>query len=136
MSTKAVVIAPSRGGVATLWVAQLAVAGILGMGAFAKFFNFTAEGSRPLADALGVGRGVITGIGTVELLAAVLILLPWKRSVGALLAVGTMVGALLSHATVLGFSGNPAADMWPLALVVLAAASFVLIRRRGELLGT
>ena len=40
----------TRGMTIALWVAQLATAGILGMGAFAKFFNFTPEGSMALAD--------------------------------------------------------------------------------------
>ena len=44
-----------------------------------------------------------------------------------------MLGALFTHGTTIGFSGNAAAEMWPLALVVLAASSFVLIRRRREL---
>ena len=55
-----------KGTMIALWLAQLAVAGILGMNAFVKFFNYTDEGSKALADALGVGRGAITMIGVVE----------------------------------------------------------------------
>ena len=123
----------STGTTITLWIGQLAVAGILGMMAFAKFFNYTPEGSMALADAMGVGRGVITVIGLVEAAVVFLILLPRGRAVGALLGVLTMLGALFTHATTIGWSGNAAADMWPLALVVLAASSFVLIGRRKEL---
>jgi uncharacterized membrane protein YphA (DoxX/SURF4 family) len=133
-TTNAIEIAPTRARTVALWIAQLAVAGILGMAAFAKLFNFTAEGSKPLADALGIGRGAVAGIGIVELAAVILILLPWRRAVGALLAVGTMMGALLSHAAVIGWSGNPG-EMWPMALVVLVAASVVLVMRRRELTG-
>jgi hypothetical protein len=119
------------GGVATvmLWIAQLAVAGILGMGAFTKFFMYTADGSMVLADALGVGRGVIMFIGFVELAAATLILIPRRHMLGGLLAAATMGGALLTHATKIGWSGNAAAEMWPLALVALAAASSVVVVR-------
>ena len=113
-----------------LWAAQLLVAGILGMAAFAKFFVYTPEGSMALAEAMGVGRGVITSIGLVELSAAALILIPRRHTLGALLAALTMGGALLGHATTIGWSGNAAAEMWPMALVVLAAASFVLVARR------
>ena len=123
----------SKGLTAALWIAQLGVAGILGMGAFVKLLNYTPEGSMVLAQALGVGRGVITAIGLVEVLAVVLILVPRTRALGALLAVGQMLGALLSHATVIGFSGNAAAEMWPMAIGVLFAASFVLVMRRREL---
>jgi hypothetical protein len=131
--------AASRGGSKVLsiavWVASLSTAGILGMAAFAKLFDFNETGSRPLADALGVGRGVVAGIGLVELAALVLILIPRTRAVGALVAVGTMLGALFSHATTIGFRGSPTAEMWPLAVVVLAASGFVLWVTRGELPG-
>jgi len=123
----------SRGTTVAPWIGQLAVAGILGMGAFAKFFAYTPEGSMALAEALGVGRGIITLIGLVEITAVALILLPRTHAVGALLASLTMLGALFSHLTKIGFSGNAAAEMWPLSLVALAAAAFVLIVRRREL---
>ncbi len=116
-----------------LWIAQLAVAAILGMNAFVKFFNYTDEGSKALADALGVGRGVVTTIGVVEAAALILILTPRAHAIGALLAVFTMLGALFSHATKIGWSGNAVAEMWPLAIVVLVCASFVLLVRRKEL---
>ncbi len=112
-----------------LWVAQVGVAAILGFAAFTKFFVYTPEGSMALAEALGVGRGVITLIGLVELSAAALILIPRRHTLGALLAAAAMGGALFSHATKIGWSGNAAAEMWPLALVVLAAASFVVVVR-------
>ena len=86
-----------------------------------------------LADAMGVGRGVVTIIGLVETAALALILIPRAHAIGALLAVFTMLGALLAHATKIGWSGNAAAEGWPLALVVLVAASFVLMVRRKEL---
>ncbi len=103
------------------------------MMAFMKFFNYTPEGSMALAEAMGVGRGIITLIGLVEVAVLFLILLPRARAVGALLGVFTMIGALVTHATKIGWSGNAAAEMWPLAIAVLAAASFVLIGRRKEL---
>ena len=129
----AVTKSTSTGMTIALWSGQFAVAGILGMMAFVKFFNYTPEGSMALANAMGVGRSVITMIGFVETTALFLILLPRGRAVGALLAVFTMLGALFTHATAIGWSGNAAAEMWPLAIVVLAAASFVLIGRRREL---
>ena len=116
-----------------LWLAQLGVAGILGMNAFVKFFNYTDEGSKALADALDVGRGAITMIGVTEAAALVLILTPRAHAIGALLAMLTMLGALFAHATKIGWSGHAVAEMWPLAIVVLAFASFVLIVRRKEL---
>ena len=113
-----------------LWVARLVVAGILGLAAFGKFFLYTPDGSMALAEALAVGRGVVTAIGLVELAAAVLILVPRRHVYGALLAAVSMVGALFSHAARIGWSGNAAAEMWPMALVVLVAAVFVLVGGR------
>ena len=129
----AVTKSASKGMTIALWIGQFAVAGVLGMMAFMKFFNYTPEGSMALADAMGVGRGIITLIGLVEATVLVLVLLPRARAVGALLGVFTMIGALITHATKIGWSGNAAAEMWPLAIAVLAAASFVLIGRRREL---
>ena len=126
-------LSSSKGMTIALWIGQLAVAGVLSMSAFMKFFNYTEEGSRALADAMGVGRGVITMIGVVETAALVLILSPRGHAIGALLAVFTMLGALFTHAAKIGWSGNAAAESWPLAIVVLAVASFVLMVRRKEL---
>ncbi len=129
----AVTKSKSTGMTIALWIGQLSVAGILGMMAFTKFFNYTPEGSMALAEAMGVGRGVITAIGLVEAAVLFLILLPRGRAVGALMGAFTMFGALFTHASKIGWSGNAAAEMWPLAIVVLAAASLVLIVRRSEL---
>ena len=123
----------SKGMTVALWIGQIAVAGILGMNAFMKFFNFTDQGSKVLADAMGVGRGAITMIGLVEAAVFFLILIPRTRAIGALLAVLTMFGALAAHATRIGWEGNAAAEMWPLAIGVLAVAGFVLFVRRREL---
>jgi len=118
-------------GIATMavWIAQLAVAGILGMAAFTKFFMYTPDGSMALAEAMGVGKGIILLIGLVELTAAALILIPRRHLLGGLLAAATMAGALFTHATKIGWSGNAAAEMWPLALIAFAAASSVVVFR-------
>ena len=116
-----------------LWIAQLFVAGILGMAAFTKLFLFTPDGSLPLAEALGVGRGVVALIGLVELAAALLVLIPRRHVYGAALATLAMLGALIGHATKIGFSGNPVAEMWPMAVLVLIAALFIAVLRRQEI---
>jgi hypothetical protein len=99
------------------------------MGAFTKFFMYTPDGSMALAEAMGVGRGIIVLIGLVELTAATLILIPRRHLLGGLLAAATMGGALFTHATKIGWSGNAAAEMWPLAFVAFAAASSVVVFR-------
>ena len=123
----------SRSLMIALWVARLAVAGILGMMAFVKFFDYTPEGSMVLAQALGVGRIGVTLIGLFEITTVALILIPRTRAVGALMGVKAMVGALAAHALFIGWGGNAVADMWPLALAVLGASSFALFNWRREL---
>ncbi len=67
-------------------------------------------------------------IGVVELTAGLLLLSPQAAS-GALLAVGVMCGAIIAHATVLGFSMSHI----PLLALVLACSAAVLYVRRRDL---
>ena len=113
------------------WGAQIIAAAILAMAMVPKFISapeaidtFTTLGVEPW------GRYVVA-IG--ELLAVVLLVAPFRQhALGALLAVGVMVGALSSHAWKLGFSGD-AASMAGMAIVVLIASLGVLFIRRREL---
>ena len=69
----------------------------------------------------------------VELVAVVLLVAPLRQhALGALVAMGLMVGALGGHAWKLGFSGDAAA-MTGMAVVVLIAGLVVLYLRRQEL---
>lgn len=67
-------------------------------------------------------------IGAIELLAGFLLLTPYAAS-GALLAVGVMLGAIIAHATFLGFDLRHG---WML-LAVFGCSLGVLIARRGDL---
>jgi hypothetical protein len=114
-----------------VWIAQVVAAGILIVGAFPKFFAYE-EGPVNLAEALGVGKAAVLAIGGFELLAAALLLAPRTHAIGGALALGVMGGALVSHATTLGFSGD-LGSMWILAAVAFVAAGVVLVLRRREL---
>ena len=113
------------------WGAQIIAAAILATAMVPKFISapeaidtFTTLGVEPW------GRYVVA-IG--ELLAVVLLVAPFRQhALGALVAVGVMVGALSSHAWKLGFSGD-AASMAGMAIVVLIASLGVLFIRRREL---
>src|SRR5512147_2401710 len=67
------------------------------------YFKFTgAEESVYIFSKLGaepVGR---IGSGIIELIASILLLTPSTVSIGAIVAMGTMAGAILGHLTVLG----------------------------------
>ena len=98
------------------------------------YFKFTAAPeSVVIFQQLGIEPYGRIGTGVLEAIAAVLILLPGTVLVGALLALGLMSGALLSHVTQLGFSG----DMGALAFMALIvwACSLVLILQRIRTFG-
>jgi uncharacterized membrane protein YphA (DoxX/SURF4 family) len=82
------------------WVLQFAAAGILLQTLFFKFTG--AEESVYIFTTLGAEPWGRIGSGIVELIASVLLLVPATASPGAVMALGLMAGAILSHLTVLG----------------------------------
>src|SRR5258706_1167225 len=79
------------------WALQLAAAGILLQ---TLFFKFTAsEESVYIFTTLGVEPWGRIATGVIELIASVLLLVPVTAPIGAVLAMGVMAGAILSHLT-------------------------------------
>lgn len=114
------------------WICQLAAAAILGQTLFFKFTG--APESRYIFSTLGVEPWGRIGTGVLELVAVVLLLLPRTAVLGAVLAVGLMGGALMSHLTRLGIEvQGDHGLLFKLAVTVLAAALVVLALRRREL---
>ena len=116
------------------WALQALVAVVL---AQTLFFKFTgAEESKYIFTTLlgeqeAAGR---IGSGLVELVAAVLILLPRTAWLGALVAIGTMAGAIFSHLTKLGVVvKDDGGLLFALALVVFFASAAILLLRRHEI---
>ena len=114
------------------WLLQIVVAVILLQTLFFKFtgapesiYIFTTVGAEPW------GR---YGSGVMELVAAALLLIPATVAIGALLAVGVGVGAILSHLTLLGIEvQGDGGLLFALACVVLIASAVVLALHRREL---
>jgi hypothetical protein len=74
------------------------------------------------------------GTGVLELLAVALLLYPKTSVLGAILAVGLMGGALMSHLTRLGIEvQGDRGLLFALALVVMVTCAIVLVLRRREL---
>lgn len=75
------------------------------------------------------------GSGVVELITVILLLMkkPVAIATGALLAVGTMAGAIMAHVTVIGIEFGGDATLFVLAVIVFLAALVVLFRYRGSL---
>ncbi len=67
------------------------------------YFKFSgAEESIYIFTSLGLEPYGRIGSGVIELIASILILIPKTTLIGALLALGTMIGAMMSHLLILG----------------------------------
>ncbi|ULQ57865.1 DoxX family protein [Flavihumibacter rivuli] len=98
------------------------------------FFKFTAHPqSVKLFSLLGVEPWGRIGLGILELIAGVLILVPGTMIWGALMVAGLMLGAVVAHLTRLGifFDGDPWLFIY--ALIALICAFIVLIMDREKL---
>lgn len=114
------------------WGLQLLVAGILLQ---TLFFKFTAaEESVYIFSALGAEPWGRIGSGVIELVAASMLLVPALVPYGALLTMGVMAGAIMSHLTVLGIEvKGDGGLLFGLALTAFAGSATVLILRRASL---
>ena len=102
---------------ATLWVLQIVVAAA-----------FLAAGSAKLSgqptmvqmfDKIGAGQWFRYVTGSIEVGAAILLLIPRLTPIGAALLVCTMAGAVLTHLLKLGGSPVPALVLGLLAAIIL-----------------
>ena len=114
------------------WICRIAAAVILLQTLFFKFtaapesvYIFTKVHAEPW------GR---IGSGAVELIAAVLLLLPRTVWAGALLAIGVMAGAIVSHLTVLGIEVmGDGGLLFALALIVFCTSAVALVLHRTQI---
>ena len=115
------------------WILRLAAAVILLQ---TLFFKFTAAPeSVYVFSTLGLEPWGRIGIGSLELVASILILIPKTTSLGALLAAGIMAGALFSHLTKLGIVvQNDGGQLFILALVVFICCGILLLLFRKQLI--
>lgn len=121
------------------WICRLIVAVILFQTLFFKFTG--AEESKYIFSTLmgpeleAYGR---IGSGVVELIAVILLLIPGTAWLGALLALGTITGAIGSHLTKLGIVvKDDGGLLFILALTVfaLSAVSLLIHRHQVPLVG-
>jgi len=114
------------------WALQFVVAVILLQ---TLFFKFTAAAeSVYIFSTLGAEPWGRIGSGVVELIAAILLLVPATVTVGAALALVVIAGAILSHLTVLGIAvQGDGGLLFFLALTVFVASAAILVLRRGEI---
>ncbi len=114
------------------WFARVLAAIILVQTLYFKFsgsqesvYIFTTVGMEPW------GR---LGIGVMEMIAAVLLLLNPTAWLGATLAFGLMVGAIGMHLTLLGISvQGDGGYLFSLAVTVSLCSTFIMLRNKEKL---
>ena len=119
-----------------IWVLRILAALILLQ---TLFFKFTAAPeSVYIFSVIGMEPWGRIGIGVLELIASVLILIPSTTLYGSVMAVALMAGAVFFHLTKLGISVlNDGGQLFIYALVVLfSSAALIIIKRKdlGELI--
>lgn len=114
------------------WALQLLAAGILLQ---TLFFKFTAaEESVYIFTTLGLEPWGRIGSGVAELIAAITLLVPATTTLGAILAMGVMAGAIMSHLTQLGIEiRDDGGLLFSLAVIVFVASVGILLMRRGDI---
>ena len=117
------------------WAARIIIAVILLQTLFFKFTG--AEESKYIFTTLmgpeyeAVGR---IGSGLVELVAAILLLIPSKAWLGGVTALGTISGAIFSHLTMLGIEvKGDGGLLFGLAVTVFVLSAVVVLIHRREL---
>ena len=121
----------------TSWVLQVVVALILFQTLFFKFTG--AAESKYIFSKLGLEPWGRIGSGVVELIACILLLHPRTVTLGAVLSLGVISGALMSHLTKLGIvvvNSDGTRDgglLFILALTVFIGSAVILVLRRDQI---
>ena len=104
-----------------LWVLQIAAAGMFLMVGFLKLSgNAQLVG---LFEAIGLGQWFRYLTGTLEVVGALLLLLPRTSGLGAMMLAGVMTGAVVTHVFIVG--GSPLG-----AIILLVVTGVVAWGRR------
>jgi putative oxidoreductase len=105
-----------------LWILQIGAAGMFLM---VGFFKLSGDPRMVgLFDAIGVGHWFRYVTGSLEVLGAILLLIPRLSGLGALLLVGVMLGAVATHLFVVGGS--------PLGAIILLIVTGVIAWGRRQ----
>lgn len=98
-----------------LWLLQIGLELLFLMAGFSKLSGDPQMVG--MFDKIGVGQWFRYLTGALEVLGAILLLIPRTSGVGGLLLVGVMMGAILTHLFIVG--GSP---LVPVVLLVVASA--------------
>lgn len=116
-----------------LWILRLIAAIIMLQTLFFKFS--AAPESIYIFKTVGMEPWGRIGSGIVELIASILILIPRTTEWGALLALGTISGAIFFHLTTLGIEvQGDGGLLFVYALVVFFASAILLFTHKHQIL--
>ena len=122
----------SKGFLILSWTLRIVAAIILLQTLFFKFTG--ARESVYIFSTLGAEPWGRIGSGVVELIAALLLLYPPTITIGAIVSLGVISGAILTHLTVLGIEvQGDGGLLFLLALTVFVSSAAILFLRRGEI---
>ena len=121
------------------WLLRLVAAIILMQTLFFKFtgaresvYIFSTVGR--FLNVAGVEPWGRIGSGVLELIASLLLIVPATASIGAILTMGVMAGAILSHLVVLGIDvKGDGGLLFGLALTAFVGSAIVLALRRAQI---
>ena len=115
-----------------IWIIKLVAAVILLQ---TLYFKFTAAPeSVYIFTTLGIEPYGRIGSGIVELIASILILIPRTTLLGAILGLGTMAGAILSHITKLGIEiNNDGGTLFTLAIITFICCAILIFINKEKI---
>jgi uncharacterized membrane protein YphA (DoxX/SURF4 family) len=99
-----------------LWVLQIGAAAMFLMAGFSKLSG--AQQMVDMFNVIGLGQWFRYLTGAMEVAGALMLLIPRLSGVGALLLVGVMIGAVITHLFVIGGS--------PFMAIVLLVVSIII----------
>jgi uncharacterized membrane protein YphA (DoxX/SURF4 family) len=115
-----------------IWIIKIITVVILVQTLFFKFSG--AEESVYIFETLGIDPVGRIGSGVVELLASILILIPRTTLLGAILALGTMIGAIFSHIFVLGIVvKNDGGTLFTLAIITFICCLVLVYNQKNKI---
>lgn len=114
------------------WILRIAAVAILLQ---TLYFKFTAAPeSVYIFSTLGIEPFGRIGSGIAELIASVLLLIPRTTLLGAIIGMGVMAGAILSHLLFLGIEvQNDGGTLFILALITFICCGLLIFQNRKEI---
>jgi uncharacterized membrane protein YphA (DoxX/SURF4 family) len=113
------------------WIVRIVAAVILLQTLYFKFSG--ADESVYIFSTLGIEPYGRIGSGIAELIAAILILVPRTTLLGALLGMGVISGALLSHLFVLGIEvQNDGGTLFILAIITFLCCIYLVFQNSNK----